>query len=210
MTPSFELDAPDYFTVGTVGAPGQRVFYLQGREAGTVVTLKAEKEQVRALAEYLAGVLVKLSAAPETRGADLPLLEPIVPAWAIGSLGIGYDESNDRIVIVASALREDEDEETEEEEAAGSEASEERATAPGGREATPGGHEAAPGDAPAEPGDDGPAARFAITRVQAGRFVFQARTLLKAGRPTCPMCKDPIDPDGHTCPRANGHAVRSG
>jgi uncharacterized repeat protein (TIGR03847 family) len=199
MTPSFELDAPDYFTVGTVGPPGQRVFYLQGREAGTVVTLKAEKEQVRALAEYLAGVLVKLSAAPETRGADLPLLEPIAPAWAIGSLGIGYDESNDRIVVVANALREDE----EDEEAA--EAPEGPAAPPEGRE----GH-AAREDAPGEAPDDGPAARFAITRSQAARFVFQARTLLKAGRPTCPMCKDPIDPDGHICPRANGHAVRSG
>ena len=38
-----------------VGAPGQRVFYLQGREARRVVTLKVEKEQISALADYVAG-----------------------------------------------------------------------------------------------------------------------------------------------------------
>ncbi len=32
-SPSFELKAPDLFTAGTVGPPGQRVFYLQ-REGG--------------------------------------------------------------------------------------------------------------------------------------------------------------------------------
>lgn len=26
-----------------------------------------------------------------------------------------------------------------------------------------------------------------------------------AGRPLCPLCAGPIDPEGHTCPRKNGH-----
>ena len=47
VSASFELDAPDHFTAGAVGPPGQRVFYLQAREGGTLVTLKCEKEQVR-------------------------------------------------------------------------------------------------------------------------------------------------------------------
>ena len=29
---SFDLPAPDVFTAGTVGPPGQRVFYLQARD----------------------------------------------------------------------------------------------------------------------------------------------------------------------------------
>jgi len=49
VSESYRLDAPDHFTVGTVGPPGQRVFYLQAREARRIVTLKVEKEQVRAL-----------------------------------------------------------------------------------------------------------------------------------------------------------------
>ncbi|HAI99827.1 MAG TPA: DUF3090 domain-containing protein, partial [Dehalococcoidia bacterium] len=28
-----------------------------------------------------------------------------------------------------------------------------------------------------------------------------------AGRPRCFLCGLPINPDGHVCPRANGHTV---
>ena len=49
MSRSFELAAPDHFTAGAVGRPGERVFYLQAREAHRLVTLKCEKEHVRAL-----------------------------------------------------------------------------------------------------------------------------------------------------------------
>ena len=47
MTESIRLEAPDHFTAGTIGPPGQRVFYLQSRERGTLFTVKVEKEQVR-------------------------------------------------------------------------------------------------------------------------------------------------------------------
>src|SRR5216684_7418676 len=60
MSESFEMLAPDYFTTGAVGQPGQRVFYLQGRQDRTVLTLKVEKEQISALADYVAGLLAKL------------------------------------------------------------------------------------------------------------------------------------------------------
>ena len=53
MSASYDLERPDHFTAGAVGAPGQRVFYLQAREGRTLVTLKSEKEQVRALGDYL-------------------------------------------------------------------------------------------------------------------------------------------------------------
>jgi uncharacterized repeat protein (TIGR03847 family) len=53
----------------------------------------------------------------------------------------------------------------------------------------------------------GASARFAITRAQAAAFVEHARALLRAGRPTCPMCGEPRDPAGHACPRSNGHIV---
>ena len=32
-----------------------------------------------------------------------------------------------------------------------------------------------------------------------------AETLVAAGRPPCPICGQPMDPDGHVCPRSNGH-----
>jgi uncharacterized repeat protein (TIGR03847 family) len=59
VSESFDLQAPDRFTTGAVGPSGQRVFYVQAREAGVVVTLKAEKQHVGGLAEYLEGLLGK-------------------------------------------------------------------------------------------------------------------------------------------------------
>jgi len=183
MSESFELLEPDYFTTGAVGQPGERVFYMQARQARQVVTLKVEKEQMAALADYVAGVLAKLPE-PGTVTTDLPLLEPIEPAWAVGSLGLGYDDSKDRIVVVANEAIEREDEDGEEEE--------ETTT----RE-------------PAEAGEEseGATARFLITRLQASAFVERTRALVRAGRPICPMCSQPKDPAGHVCPRSNGHVV---
>ncbi len=54
MGTSFDLPEPDRFTAGTVGPPGQRVFFLQASAEGHVVTLRLEKAQVAALAVYLA------------------------------------------------------------------------------------------------------------------------------------------------------------
>ena len=42
----------------------------------------------------------------------------------------------------------------------------------------------------------------------AASFVRRARTLVAAGRPPCPFCLQPLDPDGHVCPRANGYRRR--
>lgn len=106
MSRSFDFEAPDLFTPGTVGPPGQRVFYLQAREAGVPVTLKVEKEHVGALAEYLAALLAKFPAA-KAAPEDPTLLEPIIPAWAVRSLDVGYDEARDRVVVVAEELLEE-------------------------------------------------------------------------------------------------------
>jgi len=179
MSESFDLQAPDHFTAGAVGAPGQRVFYVQAREDGTVITLKAEKEHVGGLAEYLEGLLAKTPVASEEVPRDLGLLEPVNPAWAVGAIGVGYDEATDRILVVANELVEADEEEEETTEGASRRAAEE----------TP----------------EGATARFRVTRAQAARFVERARALMKAGRPTCQVCGGPIDPGGHLCPRRNGH-----
>lgn len=120
MSRSFELKAPDLFAAGAVGSPGQRVFFLQAREGGLLVTLKVEKEHVRALGEYLAGTLVKLGApgdAPPAPASDaeVALVEPIIPAWAVRSIGVGYDEAARRFVVVAEELVEEEEDQAERE-----------------------------------------------------------------------------------------------
>ena len=109
MSESFVLDGPDHFTAGAVGPPGQRVFYLQSREKGTLVTLKSEKEQVRALAQYLSGLLEKLPAVGERMPRDLSLIQPVDEAWIVASIAVGYDEARDRILVVANELQEEEE-----------------------------------------------------------------------------------------------------
>jgi uncharacterized repeat protein (TIGR03847 family) len=112
VSESFELNAPDHFTAGAVGAPGQRVFYLQAREGGALVTLKCEKEQVSALGEYLAGLLAKLTAGAEAKAAgQSALLEPLDAAWPVASIGVGYDTGRDRIMVVANEQVEEDEEE---------------------------------------------------------------------------------------------------
>ena len=107
MSQSFDFGAPDLFTSGAVGPPGQRVFYLQGREAGLTATLKCEKDQVRALGDYLASLLTRLRSADAPASVALELVEPLETAWTVASIGVGYDEERDRILIVASELVEE-------------------------------------------------------------------------------------------------------
>lgn len=39
----------------------------------------------------------------------------------------------------------------------------------------------------------------------ARRLRVQITEVVAAGRPPCPFCGAPIDPEGHVCPRSNGH-----
>jgi uncharacterized repeat protein (TIGR03847 family) len=108
MSASFEFLSPDHFTADAVGQPGQRVFYLQSREKGQLVTLKSEKEQVRALAEYLDSLLNRLPGGGVAAPANLALIEPTDAAWPVASIAVGYDEARDRILVVANeAVEED-------------------------------------------------------------------------------------------------------
>ena len=108
MSGSFDLEAPDHFAVGAVGPPGERIFYLQARESGTLVTLKCEKEQVRGLGEYLADLLARLGPAGEAPSRPVGLLQPTDVAWAVAAVGMGYDEADDRVIVVAQELVEEE------------------------------------------------------------------------------------------------------
>jgi uncharacterized repeat protein (TIGR03847 family) len=108
VSPSFDLQNPDHFTAGAIGPPGERVFYLQGREGQGLVTLKSEKEQVRALATYLAGILDRV-ADTGAKAGDPSLLEPVDAAWTVASIAVGYDEARGRLVVVAHELLEDEE-----------------------------------------------------------------------------------------------------
>jgi uncharacterized repeat protein (TIGR03847 family) len=210
---SFEFGKPDLFTAGAVGPPGQRVFYLQAREDEALVTLKCEKEQVRALAEYLARLLERLGPVPPT-SEDLALLEPVTAAWAVGSIGVAYDEDADRVVLVIEEIQAEDEDDAEGEEDAEAEAEEEPEAeedvaiepAAAAREAGEEAEAQAEDEGEAESGG-GASARIRLTRAQTAAFVERARALVRAGRPTCRLCGRPMNPAGHRCARSNGHRV---
>ena len=59
--------------------------------------------------------------------------------------------------------------------------------------------------------EDGPdLLRVRMTAAAARSFVARAAQVVAAGRPPCPLCGAPLDPQGHICPRRNGHYVNYG
>lgn len=177
---SFHHADPDSFTAGTVGPPGQRVFYLQSRSGAEVVSLRLEKQQVRALAEYLAGLLADLPAVDGDVEAG-PLVEPVIAEWTVGTIGVAYDNEIDRIIVVAEQL----------------------VVPDGDEEFDPDQLDAELDDDELELSDDSEQARFILTRAQVRSFIRQAESLMRGGRPPCRVCGLPIDPTGHACPRDN-------
>ena len=195
MSDSFDFAAPDLFTAGTIGPLGQRVFYQQAREGDTLDTLKCEKEQVRVLGEYLGRLRERMTTPGGAAAGDLALVEPVTPAWAVGSIGVGYDEGADRVVLVIEEAQEEPDDDSEEPDA------EESAEDPE-REAGP--ESESEGEEAADKGDRS-SGRISLTGAQVAAFVERARALVEAGRPTCRLCGRPINPGGHRCARTNGH-----
>ena len=47
--------------------------------------------------------------------------------------------------------------------------------------------------------------RVSVSGAAARAFAKRALAVVKAGRPPCPFCANPLDPEGHICPRANGY-----
>lgn len=55
--------------------------------------------------------------------------------------------------------------------------------------------------------EDASSVSFWITTAQAAKVAEEALRICAAGRPRCFLCSLPIDPEGHVCPRSNGHTV---
>jgi uncharacterized repeat protein (TIGR03847 family) len=149
-------------TVGTVGEPGSRVFYLQASTAAELITVKLEKQHVAAMVEHLTKVLADLPSVDEPLG-NMELLEPVEQRWIVGAMALTpYDDDRDAVnLLVEEAVAEDE---------------------------------------------VGASIGFQVSRVQLAALVARGNELLEEGRPPCPLCGGPMDPEGHTCPRSNGHA----
>jgi len=107
----YELASPERVTVGTVGEPGQRAFFLQAREDRLLVTVRAEKQQIAALAVHVGKLLEEAPRPGELPSEEgLELEEFAEEHFRAGALAIAYDEDADRIVLVIQARVPDDEE----------------------------------------------------------------------------------------------------
>lgn len=110
--PNFEIDLNpvDFVTIGTIGPKGQRTFYLQAGQGRRLLSMVIEKEQAWALGEALRELLSDLDerkgigASVDMSRMDMDLREPIEPLFRVSRMGLGYDEEEDRIVLIAQEL----------------------------------------------------------------------------------------------------------
>lgn len=180
-------EQPDRFVVGTVGRPGERTFFVQARQGRRLTSVVAEKQQVEVLAEHLDRVLDELSrltsgavAVPPRREEVVdaePLDAPIEEEFRIGTMTIAWDPNRERIVIEMFPMSD--------------------AEVPDDADA-----------AEAAAAETAEASEIFVVSLLPGAardFVARSRAVVRSGRPACPFCQQPIDPDGHICPRANGY-----
>jgi uncharacterized repeat protein (TIGR03847 family) len=179
----YAFEPPERFVAGTVGAPGERTFFLQARGGGRLVSVALEKVQVSLLAEKLEELLqeaqrrfgVDLPEAPVIgTGDNEPLDTPLDEEFRVGTLGLAFDVDTATVVIEAIAAGEDETEEEADEE-------DEEATA------------------------DRDRLRVRLTPQATRAFIERAKRVVASGRPPCPLCGQPLDARGHLCPRHNGY-----
>ena len=117
MGSNVELNPVTRITAGCVGEPGKRAFYIQARKGSTLVTLLCEKLQVQQLAKGITDLVHELQgkyphlqpAAPEYLEREMGLEEPIQSRFRVGQIGLGYDEDDDKLVLVARELVAEED-----------------------------------------------------------------------------------------------------
>jgi uncharacterized repeat protein (TIGR03847 family) len=58
-------------------------------------------------------------------------------------------------------------------------------------------------DAESSAGD--PAFQCQFARGQCRVLIRTIERVIAGGRPVCPLCGQPMEPEGHVCPRSNGH-----
>jgi uncharacterized repeat protein (TIGR03847 family) len=183
------FDPPERFVAGTVGPPGQRTFFLQARSGARIVSVSLEKQQVQALSERIDELLDEVmssevsdamipAVAPLGLEDSQPLEQPIEEEFRAGTMTLSWDPTDQRIVIEVFPYTE--------------------------------AAVVSPEQVDQDFEEPDPEEVF-LVRIPAGvarAFVKRSEQVLEAGRPSCPFCGNPIDPEGHLCVRANGFRRR--
>jgi len=175
----YSLGAVGSIEALTFGEPGRRTFRLDVTSGAASCSVWMEKEQLFQLGVYLQDLMGRLS--QEERDKESDLREE---NWSGGELAIDFkagqmllSHDQDSNAFYLQAYERQEDEQPE--------------------------GENPPNDGPEETESVG----FWVTTVQARVLGEEALKICAAGRPTCFLCGQPINPEGHACPRANGHTI---
>jgi uncharacterized repeat protein (TIGR03847 family) len=171
---------PDRFVAGTVGEPGNRTFYLQAVHDARVVSVVLEKQQVAVLAERISALLIEVNRRfgtplPPETGAVTDLSPLVTPVDAEFRVGTMGLGWDSDAQTVVVELLAVSDTEFD-------------------------------ASVVLDDADDGPdAVRVFLTPESAREFANRSERVLSAGRPPCPLCDEPLDPQGHICVRTNGY-----
>ncbi|GMA30558.1 DUF3090 family protein [Litorihabitans aurantiacus] len=170
-----EFDWPDRAVVGTIGPPGDRTFYLQVRAGRRLASVVLEKQQSALLAEKIEEILDQLRAV-EGNPASVPAS---TPPELVDNDGLEPDQDLFRIGTMGLGW--------------------DPATAQIVIEA----HPVIDADDEDPTPDDEDTTDVLRVRMPVGAaraFARRTREVVAAGRPACPLCGHPVDPDGHVCP----------
>lgn len=101
-----ELTAPHHLTVGYVGGPGEREFFLQAEDAQQLLTVKMEKIQVQGIGDLLAQLLARIDDAPATDWdhAAMQLREPMNVEWRVREIALGIDDEEQLLLLELGGL----------------------------------------------------------------------------------------------------------
>jgi uncharacterized repeat protein (TIGR03847 family) len=179
----YAFEPPERFVAGTVGQPGQRTFYLQATGSGRTVSVALEKMQVSALAERLDALLDEVR---RRQGGDsaIPAVAP-TQLEDVAPLDAPIEEEF-RVGTLALAWDEDDNLVIIEAQSLVEDAD-------------------PAAEAPADVDTNADMLRVRLSPAVARAFAKRALRVVAAGRPPCPLCGNPLDPEGHICPRQNGH-----
>lgn len=173
------FDWPDRFVTGTVGEPGSRTFYLQAQEGKRLVSVALEKQQSAALADGVDAVLDQLMAEDGNRYS----VPDSAPAGLADEEPLAQPvEEEFRVGEMRLAW------------------------------------DAVTGQVVIQAArllldEDGTVVEEAeptevlVVRLPVGAaraFAARTRTIVTQGRPLCPICEEPMDPDGHVCVLPDG------
>ena len=180
MGEEIDLQPVSHITTDAIGQPGKRVFYIQAWQNTRTLSLIVEKIQVQSLAVGLEQFLAEL----QQRYPEL--------AEASGD----YDEERMRIRPPVDPLF------RVGELGLGYDADNDQVVLVAREVVNEEGEEL---ESPEEAAEEGRVVRFWCTRSQIRAMCHWGMEIASRGRPICPQCGEPMDPEGHFCPKKNGH-----